>query len=143
VIEKILTEAFPGQQWTCKRDPGATPEEQYAGLEWSGPATKPTLAEILAAELTGEQRASQKMTLDRDAAKAAVTATTPAERANRAAQRVVYKSVRGVIQQLNAIRLHVLDPQANPMPAALPVRTWQQLLAAVRADIDAETDPES
>lgn len=55
-IDAILTESFPGQQWTLRAERGATPEEQYAGLEWIGPAKKPTLEEILAAELTDEQR---------------------------------------------------------------------------------------
>jgi hypothetical protein len=94
-------------------------------------------------DFSAPAESARKIAADREAAKSAVVAITPAERANRAAQRVVYKSVRGVMQQMNAIRAHVINPANNPMPAALNIRSWKQLLDAVKADIDTETDPET
>ena len=108
------------------------------------------------AEATAEQRAAgdalvagwdgaaeQRKASRRLARQALVGVDDPVQIASRNALRVIYLSVVETRQAFNALRSYMADPQGNPLPAALPIRTWKQALAAVRQQIDAETDPEA
>lgn len=76
-------------------------------------------------------------------AKAQLTADDPTTLANRNALRVVYGSLVELRQAFNALRDYVRDPARNPLPPALPSRTWKQVLGATRSSIDSEADPEN
>lgn len=43
-LSQILSHGWPGQGWSCSNPPSLA--DAYATLNWSGPAPKPSLAEI-------------------------------------------------------------------------------------------------
>lgn len=72
----------------------------------------------------------------RAAAKASLTGADPVQSASRNALRVIYQSIVETRQALNPLLVAAGQPP-------LPIRNWKQALAAVRQQIDAETDPEA
>ena len=78
----------------------------------------------------------------RRAAKASLAGVDdPTQIASRNALRVIYASLVETRQAYNAMRAYIANPSGTP-PPALTIRTWQQALAAVRQQIDADSDPE-
>ena len=66
---------------------------------------------------------------------------TPTTVAMRNALRILFAVVADQRTKINAIIDHLNGQGA--VPAKLPARTWQQFVASVRSQIDAETDPET
>ena len=102
--------------------PEATPEQRAAGD----------------ALLAGWDPAAREADARRRRTRAALTGGEPTQAAARNALRVIYASIGETRQRLN--QLIAATGAAVP---PLPIRTWAQALAAVRQQIDAETDPEA
>ena len=91
--------------------------------------------------VAGWDDAAEARRARRRAAKASLAGVDdPTQIASRNALRVIYQSIVETRQAYNAMRAYIANPSGTP-PPALAIRTWQQALAAVRQQIDAEIDP--
>lgn len=91
--------------------------------------------------VAGWDDAAEARRARRRAAKASLAGVDdPTQIASRNALRVIYASLVETRQAYNAMRAYIANPSGTP-PPALAIRTWQQALAAVRQQIDAEIDP--
>ena len=94
------------------------------------------------AMVAGWDDAAEARRARRRAAKASLAGVDdPTQIASRNALRVIYQSIVETRQAYNAMRAFIANPSGTP-PPALAIRTWQQSLAAMRQQIDAEADPE-
>jgi hypothetical protein len=145
-IVDILSAVWPSQIFSVSHAPGATAEEQYAGLDWVGPAPKPTLAEIQAQEATATAALAAR---PKATAKAVFADSSPDSQALAAASRglalVTLEEINTLRQWLAAFKTEVavatsledLKTRVATLPATGD-RTARQLRAAIRNKIDAE-----
>jgi len=86
-LEPILTAFYGDQQWAIAEYAGNTAAQNYERLRWSGPAPRPTLAELLA--LADRPGVQPRRPLTREAVRLALVGLTQQQRNTLLAELVV------------------------------------------------------